>query len=149
VVSAHTLMNIDLFSSTGLDFRKEIAKLGTLETIKKGEVLFKQESPAKCLYVIMEGKLELTILFQEHLIDTLGPFQRGEMIGWSALVRPNVYTMGARAVEDLRVIRFNGEALLDLMEKDKENGYVVLRKVTEVIGERLVNISIQLMSMRA
>jgi len=142
-------MNVDLFASTETDFRKQIVNLGTLEKVEKGDILFKQETPAKCLYVIMEGKLELTITFQEHLIDTLGPYQRGEMIGWSALVKPHIYTMGARAVEDSKLICFNGKALLALMESDKKNGYVVMKKLTEVIGARLVNSSIQLMSMRA
>ena len=85
----------------------------------------------------------------EHVIDTLGPYMRGEMIGWSALVKPHIYTMGALAVEDTEVIGFNGEELLALMDSDKDNGYLVLRKLTELIGERLVNSSIQLMSMRA
>jgi CRP-like cAMP-binding protein len=149
VVSTQALVNIELFSSTGQGFRQEIARLGRLETIKKGDVLFKQDAHAKYLYVIMEGKIELTIAFREYLIDTLGPYQRGEVIGWSALVKPNIYTMGARAVEDSEVICFDGNALLALMEGDKENGYMVLRKLTELIGERLVNSSIQLMSMRA
>jgi CRP/FNR family cyclic AMP-dependent transcriptional regulator len=148
MVSAQTLINIELFSSTDPDFRNEVAKLGKFETVKKGEVLFKQETYAKCLYVIMEGKLELTITYGEQLIDTLGPYQRGEMIGWSALVNPYIYTMGARAVEDSQLICFDGKAVLALMENDKENGYMVLRKLTEVIGERLVNSSIQLMSMQ-
>jgi CRP/FNR family transcriptional regulator len=149
MVSAQTLMNFDLFTATEPKFLKEIAKLGKLRTVKKGEVLFKQETQAKYLYVIVAGKLELTIEFRDHLIDTLGPYMRGEMIGWSALVKPYIYTMGARAVEDTEVISFNGDSLLALMERDKENGYLVLRRLTEVIGERLVNSSIQLMSMRA
>jgi len=148
MVSEQTLMNIELFSSTDPDFRKEIAKLGKLETIKKGEVLFRQETYAKCLYVIMEGKLELTITYGEQLIDTLGPYQRGEMIGWSALVKPHIYTMGARAVEDSKMISFDGRAVMALMENDKDNGYTVLRRLSEVIGERLVNSSIQLMSIQ-
>lgn len=148
MVSSQTLANIGFFTSVEPAFLMEIAKIGRLMTYKKGEVLFKQEAYAKNLAVIAEGKLELTIQFREHLIDTLGPYMRGELIGWSALVKPHMYTMGARAVEDSEVICFSGKELLALMESDKENGYLMLRKLTELIGERLVNISIQLMSMR-
>ena len=149
MVSSQTLANIGFFTSVEPDFLKEIATLGKLVNLKKGEVLFKQEAHAKNLYVVVEGKLELTIEFREHLIDTLGPYMRGELVGWSALVRPHIYTMGARAVEDTEVICFSGEAIMALMENDKDNGYLMLRKLTELIGERLVNSSIQLMSMRA
>jgi hypothetical protein len=57
--------------------------------------------------------------------------------------------LGARAEEPSRLIGFNGEKLMKLMEENGEAGFILLRNLSEVIGERLINTYIQLMSMRA
>jgi hypothetical protein len=73
---------------------------------------------------------------------------RGEIIGWSALVKPHIYTMGAIIEQQSTVIEFNGKLLAAIMDNKKDQGYILLQNLTEIISERLINRNIQLMSLR-
>ncbi len=53
------------------------------------------------------------------LIDELGP---GEMLGWSAVMEPYVYTASAWTTEPCEVIVVNGDGLRELCEANKQHG---------------------------
>jgi hypothetical protein len=57
--------------------------------------------------------------------------------------------MGAIAETEAKVMQINGQLLMELMEENKDQGYILLSNLTEVIAERLINSNIQLMSMRS
>lgn len=148
MVTAQTIMSYEFFSSLDQSFVEDIANLGKVIEFEEGEWVFKQDTDAHNIYLISEGKVALAIMFREQIIDTLNPYMKGEIIGWSALVKPNIYTMGAKTEAPSTLIAFNGKDVLEIMEGNKEEGYKLLSNLTEVISERLVNRNIQLMSLR-
>jgi CRP-like cAMP-binding protein len=148
VISPYTLKRYTFFANLDDDYLEKIQQIGEAEDLEGGDWLFHQEDPAKKIYIITEGKISLTIMFREHVIDRLNPYMRGEIIGWSALVKPYIYTMGAIAEVPSQVIGFKGESLLALMEENRDQGYILLRNLTETLSERLINRNIQLMSLR-
>lgn len=149
MVTAYTLMRYAFFANLSEDFVKEIIPIGEQKSLAEGEWLLRQDQDADKIYLITEGEIALTIRFRDNEIDRLNPYMRGEIIGWSSLVRPHVYTMGAIAERPSEVIGFDGKKLLALMEQHTDQGYVLLRNLTEIISERLINRNIQLMSLRA
>lgn len=148
MISVETLLFYPFFSGLDREFLEKIAMLGRYVDVEKGAWLFQQEDFADNLYLICEGKIALTMTFREDLKDMLSPHGKGEIIGWSALVEPHTYKLGAQAEEPSKVISFNGKALLGLMGENKEAGFDILHNLTEVIGDRLVGICTQLMSLR-
>lgn len=148
MTTAYSLMRFGFFANLDEDFVEEIVPLGETKTLAEGEWLFRQDQEAKNIYLITEGKIALTIRFRDNAIDRLNPYLRGEIIGWSALVKPHMYTMGAIAEQPSSVIGFNGNALSALMDQHKDQGYILLQNLTEIISERLMNRNIQLMSLR-
>ena len=148
MTSLKSLQSYAFFADLDKDFIEKIRKLGEVKDYGEEEWLFKQEKPAKYIYLITEGKISLTIMFRDHVIDKLNPYMQGEIIGWSALVKPHVYTMGAITEAPSQVICFDGKSMLALMEKNKDQGFIILRNLTETISERLINRNIQLMSLR-
>jgi CRP-like cAMP-binding protein len=149
MITGKMLKGYSFFSSLNQEFLDKVASLGQFVSIEAGGWLFQQEDKAVNLYMIYDGQISLNISFRDHIIDTMNPYMKGEIIGWSALVKPCIYTLGARAEEASRLIGFNGEKLMKLMEENGEAGFILLRNLSEVIGERLINTYIQLMSMRA
>jgi CRP-like cAMP-binding protein len=141
-------MRYGFFANLDEDFVTQICKLGEQKSLEEGEWLFRQDQEAKNIYLITEGKIALTIRFRDNAIDRLNPYMRGEIIGWSALVKPHIYTMGAIAEQSSTVIGFNGSQLGKLMDNHKDQGYILLQNLTEIISERLINRNIQLMSLR-
>jgi len=149
LTSTTNLPRNPFFSSLDQSFLDEIVSIATLIEIKEGDWLFKQEEEAQDIYVITDGKISLTIMFRDHIIDKLNAYMKYEIIGWSALVKPYIYTMGAIAETDAKALQINGQLLMELMEESKDQGYILLSNLTEVIAERLINSNIQLMSIRS
>ena len=146
--TAYSLRRYPFFTNLEDNYLEKIYKLGKVKDLDNDEWLFKQEDPAKNIYLITEGKIALAIMFRDHNHDRLNPYMRGEVIGWSALVKPHVYTMGAVAEAPSKVLSFDGKSMLTLMEENKEQGFILPRNLTETISERLINRNIQLMSLR-
>jgi len=148
MTSLNSVHSYSFFADLEKDFVEKIRKLGEVKDFEEGEWLFKQENHAKHFYIITKGKISLTIMFRDHVIDKLNPYMRGEIIGWSALVKPHVYTMGAITEAPSQVICFDGKSMLALIEENRGQGFIVLRNLTETISERLINSHIQLLSLR-
>jgi CRP-like cAMP-binding protein len=114
------------------------------------ETLFREGDPADEFYLIREGRVGL------HLegpgspisIQTCGD---GDGVGWSWLVGPppHQWHYTARAVKDVRAIAIDGVCLRKKCEQNYELGYEVLRRVAEVMAERLGATRLQLMDLYA
>jgi len=77
----------------------------------------------------------------------LEPLRDGEVVGWSALVAPYVYNLGAQAAEKTHLIAFDCVALRQLLDDNPVYGYCFMKELTEVIGQRLISKCTQLMSL--
>ena len=61
----------------------------------------------------------------------------GQTFGWSAVVGSGYYTAGAQATSDARAISIDGQALVDCLEQHPCEGFVVMRRVAQVVSQRL------------
>lgn len=145
----YSLKRYPFFANLDDQFVEKISQIGQPLELEEGEWLFKQEEDATHIYLITKGKIAFTIMFRNHVIDRLNPYMRGEIIGWSALVSPYIYTMGAIAETPASVIGFQGEKLRSLMDESCDQGYILLKNLSELMGERLINRNIQLLSLRS
>jgi CRP-like cAMP-binding protein len=142
-------MRYPFFANLDEKFINQILPLAQELHLTQDEWLFRQDQAAKQIFLITQGKIALTIRFRDNELDRLNPYLPGEIIGWSALVEPHIYTMGAIAELPSSVIGFDGKGLLELMNVNQTPGYILLKNLSEVISERLINRNIQLMSLRS
>ena len=73
-----------------------------------------------------------------------------DIIGWSSItpvVRQR--TAGARAVLPSRLVRMQATALYKLCDEDHDLGYVVMRRLSNVVASRLLTTRLQLLDMFA
>ena len=77
---------------------------------------------------------------------TVGP---GELVGWSGLIGDGRMTATATAIEDTALIAMSGERLRDLCSCEKDLGYVLLQRVSEVLSRRLLSTRLQLLDLFA
>ena len=102
-----------------------------------GQLIFQEGSPANRFYLIMEGKVVLETVVEEHgiiPIQTLGP---GDDLGWSWLIPPYSLQLTARALESTRMIFFYGTRLREQCEHDHEMGYQLMQRCAEVMVKHL------------
>jgi CRP-like cAMP-binding protein len=109
----------------------------TTARFNPGEILFREGNPADHFYLIESGRIAL----EAHepaggtlLIENLGA---GDVLGWSWLLPPYVWHFGARAVEPARAIVLSGAHLLVAAERNHEFGYELMKRVAQVIIQRL------------
>lgn len=106
-------------------------------TFAPGEAIMEEGSPANRFYVILEGKVVLGAELEDRGIvpvQTLGP---GDDIGWSWLFPPYHMHLSARALSPTRAIFFYGTRLREEAEQDHEFGYQLMKRITEVVMQRL------------
>lgn len=102
-----------------------------------GDIIFREQEPASHFYLIEAGELALDS-YVPH--DGYAPIQRigaGHVLGWSWLLAPFLWQFRAQAVKQTRVLRLDGAHALICCERDHELGYTLLKRVTQVVIERL------------
>jgi CRP-like cAMP-binding protein len=153
MVSTELLRRYPLFAGQNNYMLEEIAMLSNEVNKAEGDWLFHENEEATKLYLVLEGAVALTLFVylngeQQHLASSHS-LDKNEIIGWSSIVPPHQYKIGARAVKDSRLLEIDAVPLRQLLDDNPEYGYRFLRQVAEVISERFMLVNIQLMSMVA
>lgn len=113
---------------------------GSHLTLEPGQVLFRIGDDATHLYVIERGAIELRMPMQVegHGEDVrIEDCAAGHTLGWSTLVPPHRFTLKATAREHTEVLAFPRDMLLAYFTSRPDVGYVVLRNIAAVLGQRL------------
>ncbi len=152
MISPEALRFHKLFSGQDDYMLKELAMLTEVQVLNPGSWLFRQGEPAQFLYVIEDGALNLALVLHrngdgEH-VEKMGSLKRGEVLGWSALIKPHVYTLDAQATQKSRLLQIQALPLRDLLEDNPQFGYFLIKNIAEVISERLRYKCIQLLSLK-
>jgi CRP-like cAMP-binding protein len=150
MVSIETLRNFSLFDHQDDVMLARIAKLAEEHIIEAGGILFSQGDPAKYLFLVMEGTIVLTMNVGQkgaQTLEELEPLGKDRVVGWSSMVKPHVYKMGAYARQRSHVIAFDGNRLHQLFDENPSFGYYFMQRLNEVIGSRLIGKCVQLMSL--
>jgi CRP-like cAMP-binding protein len=105
---------------------------------KAGEPIFYEGEPANRFYLICSGQVQLeSPTDAEHepvAVETLGA---GSMLGWSWLFPPYRWHFDASAITPVKAIFFYGTRLREECETNHELGYHLMKRVNEVVVERL------------
>ena len=112
------------------------------ETAEKEAVIFREGEPAKSLYVVEEGRIGLRMTRDRPDGSSTGPTTvasvgPGEAFGWSAIIEPRFFTLTAIAVEPSKLILMEGTALREVLNLNRDIGYLVMVNVANLITERL------------
>jgi CRP-like cAMP-binding protein len=102
-----------------------------------GQVIFREHEPANRLFLVEEGSVALESPRpggEPVLIHTVG---NGEVLGWSWLFAPFLWHFQARALARTRVLELDGAHLLVAAEEDRQLGYELMKRITQVLIQRL------------
>ena len=107
--------------------------------VKKGEKIFRAGESADSLYLVRSGQIELRfpVVYYSGTVEIpLDMIRAGEVCGWSALIPPHSYTLMGCATEDSELLQFKRTDLQDACESSPRLGYLVMKNVARIIGER-------------
>ncbi|MGO9136348.1 MAG: Crp/Fnr family transcriptional regulator [Syntrophales bacterium] len=153
MVSVDILKGFKFFHSFSDEQIKKLADIATEESYRAGSQLWKKGDPAQNLYLLEGGKI---ILVMDTYMGTARPpmqvtvdiVTKGDAMGWSAVIEPYVYTLGARCIDDSKAIVFDGAKLRELLNEDAALGYKFMQATARVIAIRLTHTEIILIGER-
>jgi CRP-like cAMP-binding protein len=144
------LQVIPWFQELSDDHFYKICEITHLVSVDQGTPLFSEGDKDEDLYIILEGRVAIEIYspIQGNLrIFTAEPL---DVIGWSSVtpvVRQRMAS--ARAVFDSRLAAIDGLALRKLCDEDHELGYIIMRRIANVVAARLMVTRLQLLDLFA
>lgn len=113
------------------------------------ERIFDEGAKADRFWIIHTGTVALDVHVpgrRAAVIETLGA---GELLGWSWLVPPHHWHLGAQATSPVRAYEFDAAAVSELCGKDPELRQELLAYVAAVIAGRLRSARVRLLDLYA
>jgi CRP/FNR family cyclic AMP-dependent transcriptional regulator len=142
------MQSIPWFRELKPEHFERLAQIARTIDLPEGEVLFNEGDKEDNMYIVIDGRVAIE-LFVPHRgrvrILTAEPM---DMVGWSS-VTPVVRqrTAGARAVVKCTLLAVDSEKLRQLCDEDHDLGYLVMRRIANIIASRLLVTRLQLLDM--
>jgi len=129
---------------------QKVVEISQLRSVKAEEILFREGDKEDCLYVVVDGRIALDMFIPHRGKVRIYTVEPWDVFGWSS-VTPNIHqrTAGAMAVTDGLVVCINSPKLRQACEEDHDLGYLVMRRLTNIIASRLLVTRLQLIDMFA
>ena len=104
-----------------------------------GATVVQQGQPADYLYLIVDGKAQVTYKPYDGAPITVAHVEKYGVFGWSAVVGSRTYTSSVTAIEDLDTFRIKGNQLRKLCVEHPEIGKEILERIANVVSSRWKN----------
>lgn len=119
---------------------ERLAKISRIQLFQPEEELFHEGDQVENLYIILSGEVIL-----ENYIPTMGNHtvahaESLDVIGWSCLtpvVRQRTATV--KVLQSARMISIKGEDLIKLCEEDSDLGYIIMRRVANIVATQFLS----------
>lgn len=140
MVEVNHLKGAQIFENLEAEMLKPVLALFEQRAFAKAETLCRAGDAAEEVFLLLSGRVALTVpisvlmVERELQIENKGPL---ELVGWSALVPPHIYTLTATGTEGGEMLVVGREALLEHCRAHPSLGFVVMSNVASIIGERL------------
>ncbi len=126
----------ELFTGTSMDFVKKFMDICETSSHQKGEILFRENDPAKFFFILLNGCVKLSVGVPEQVVYKAK--LNGEAFGWSSLIGGDVYSASAECLEATKLLKTDRDKLSRMLEEDAENGIIFFKQLAATLGKRLL-----------
>jgi len=111
---------------------EQFASLLKPRSVKKGEVLLRQGTPAMTFFIILSGTFTVSLeKGRAYILD-----KKGTVIGWSTVIAPFEYTGTAMADTDGEVLSISSNDFFQLIQNNNVLGKKIIAKIDKIASER-------------
>ncbi|WP_372487959.1 Crp/Fnr family transcriptional regulator [Streptomyces guryensis] len=138
-----------VFGALTPEHREQLMAVAREVSFETGERIFNEGGKADRFWIIHTGTVALDVHVpgrQAAVIETLGV---GRLLGWSSLVPPHHWHMGAEAASPVRAYEFDAAAVREMCAKDPALDHELCTYVTGVIARRLRSARVRLLDLYA
>jgi CRP/FNR family transcriptional regulator, cyclic AMP receptor protein len=143
-----TLQHLPWFRGLTLAQFEKLSRIATIYNFETDELIFQEGDRDDSLYVLLEGQVAMEIEVPTRGQRAYYIAEILDIIGWSSMtpiVRQRIAR--ARTTKPCLVLGFNSELLSQLCDDDHEIGYMIYRRLANVVANRLLNMRLCLMEM--
>jgi len=126
----------DLSKGMGMIFMREFMETAHKISCGEGQLLFRKGDPTHYFFTLVQGELQISIRGNKQHVYTV--HHAGDIFGWSSLVGGNIYSATAVCTKPSEILRFDRDKLLDLLARHPDSGYLFFKKLSEMLGKRLL-----------
>ncbi len=136
------LRECEIFSTLSEAELEKVASSGLEKEYEAGTTIFQEGDGAEELLVLQEGKVALQMTLPRAQAQmsrriTVDVVTKNEVVGWSAIVEPYVYTLTAVCLQKVKALSISGNKLRWLLRDNPKIGYEVLKELIKVVASRL------------
>lgn len=131
------LSELPIFSSLSAKELSRIEHLIYFRKYRKGEYLFKQETPGHALFMIMNGSVKLENDNEEEGIRILGRLAKGSFLGELALLSDGKRCFSAIAATDVQSAVFFKHDFKKFIESNPSTGMKMMFEISKILSQRL------------
>ena len=141
------LKQVNIFDGLSPEELNSIAILCKNRNYKANELIFAEKSKGKELYIVTKGQVRIELGIKgKNDYATVHRVGKGELFGELVLLNQGTRSGTARSETDCETITIDGNALLDLFEKNMRIGYVVAMNLASLLSTRLRKTNLQLIA---
>ena len=128
----------DFIMGMGKEFALEAMEISEKLSLNEGDTLFNAGDPARHFFVLIKGRVELSLSKSGPVVYIAR--HPGEVIGWSSLVGRNVFSASAQCRESAKMLRFDRDSFLEMLQKNSVNEALLFKRLAEMLGNRLLEL---------
>ena len=149
MIPLDTLRGFSLFVGLNEAELQSLSIIAKEVSLQRGDFISKEDESAHMLFLLCDGWVDVWINTDSRddhraLVTTL---TAGDIIGWSAVVEPYVYTASSVCASPVKAIGFRGVDLRALFEVDHKLYCEIIGKICQVIANRLRATRLQMVSL--
>ena len=126
----------DIFWAMSKEFVKEIMEISVTESHKEGEWLFHGGDPANAFYILLKGRVKLSLGETGHVVYIVS--NAGEAFGWSSLIGRKSFSASAECMTATKLLKLDKDELQKILGKDPANSQILFKRLAEILGNRLL-----------
>lgn len=126
-----------LFSGLPEDHLVFLSENAVEESFHEGEILARQGERADRFLLVLEGELVVEVPAIAGPKLEIARLGAGQIFGWSWLIEPYKWHFNARSTGPIRVLDFDGSAILRHCEEDPRFGYALFKRFSSLMATRL------------
>ena len=131
-VEVQTIETLAFFKGLSYVELEQFASLLKPRSVKKGEILLRQGTPAMTFFIILSGTFTVTL--EKGRAYTLD--KKGTVIGWSTVIAPFEYTGTAMAETDGEVLSISSNDFFQLIRATMRSARKIIEKINQIASER-------------
>ena len=133
------MYGLKIFSDMNTEYKALLKPLFQSYSCNSGETVIEQGKPADYIYLIINGKVEISYKPYDGSRITVSHVGKDGLFGWSALMGRRKYTSSVTAIEDLETVRIQGSQLRKLCRQNPEAGKEILERLATAASSRWKN----------